>query len=110
MPQCLLIDRNAEERSKTAKLLGEMGFQVSELADAREALKVGLDADAVVLSPAGQGLSASDFVRLFRRQDREGGPQRRVRRSDAPVRQRSSRLQTPPGRQIMVNGLLRLAP
>jgi two-component system, chemotaxis family, chemotaxis protein CheY len=74
MPQCLLIDRNPEERRKTAKLLSEMGFQVSEMADAREALEVGVSADAVLLTPRGQGLSASDFVRLYRRQARGKTP------------------------------------
>jgi two-component system, chemotaxis family, chemotaxis protein CheY len=72
MVECLLIDRDANERKRVSQLLGDLGLKAAERSAAIEGLKYCNDnfTDVVVMATSAGGMAASDFIRQVRKSPR----------------------------------------
>jgi two-component system, chemotaxis family, chemotaxis protein CheY len=76
MVQCLLIDRDPEERSRISALLTGMGLDFAEFSLAEEGIAYCNDnkPDVVVMQAYGDTVEARDFVRRVQRNGRQKKP------------------------------------
>ncbi len=69
MVECLLIDRDANERKRVSQLLGDLGLKAAERSAAIEGLKYCNDnsTDVVFMATSAGGMAPSDFIRQVRK-------------------------------------------
>ncbi len=76
MVECLLIDKDVNERKRVSLLLSDLGLNFTESSVAAEGLKYCNDnsPDVVVMAASAEGMAPSDFIRQVRRTSRGKKP------------------------------------